>query len=45
MVAKTHTASRARAPMQTRRPAPRSAVPSHYEYYLDLLARHAARRR
>ena len=46
MVAKTQTESRTRAVRQARHASKRRhAVPSHYEYYLDLLARHAARQR
>ena len=46
MVAKTQTQSRARSMTPTRHASlRRHAVPSPYEYYLDLLARHAAPRR
>lgn len=45
MVAKTHSEPRMRSAQARHAPARRQAVPSHYEYYLQLLARHAARRR
>ena len=46
MVAKTRSEPRTQSTTQARHASVRRhAVPSHYAYYLDLLARNAARRR